>query len=132
MTIVVDDDDEDKIERAKGAVPLALHAMFRPTSREEPVQQDDILSLQKLFGEGALAELKIVSGWLLDLQKFLIKLPTEKAQGWILKIDKMIQKAKNNEMVTKKELESLLRKLNHSSYILREGRYFLFRLRDRL
>ena len=38
MTIVLDEDDEDKIERAKGAVPLALHAMFRPTSTEGPVQ----------------------------------------------------------------------------------------------
>ena len=44
----------------------------------------------------------------------------------------MIQKAKNNEMVTEKKLENLLGKLNHSNYILREGCYFLSCLRDRL
>ena len=75
MTIVLDSQKREQINRAKGAVPLALHTVFRPTYKDEPVKRDDILSLRKMYGEGALSEVKIVLGWLLDLRKFLIKLP---------------------------------------------------------
>ena len=67
MTIVLDTKDEEHLIRAKGAVPLALHSVFRPTQEDEPVKRDNILSLRKLYGKGALAEVKIVLGWLLDL-----------------------------------------------------------------
>ena len=72
-----------------------------------------------------MSETKIVLGWLLDLQKFVIKLPTDKAQAWLLDLDEMIERTKNNKPVTEKELESLIGKLDHASHIIWEGRYFL-------
>ena len=101
-------------------MPLALHTIFRPTTKEEPVDRADIISFRKLIGEGALSETKIVLGWLLDDPKFVIKLPSDKERAWLLDVD------------DEKELESLIGKLNHKSHIIWEKRYFLSRLRYRL
>ena len=131
MTIAVGNEKE-RLQRAQGAVPLVLHAIFRPIQHDEPTVQDDILSLRKLLGEGALSEIKIVLGWLIDTRRFVIKLPEDKARAWTIELDDYIQRSMNNHTISEDELESLIGKLNHASHILREGRYFLSRLCYRL
>ena len=44
----------------------------------------------------------------------------------------MIERTKSNKAVTEKELKSVIWKLNHASHIIREGQYFLSRLRYKL
>ena len=125
-------DIEELTTRAKGAVPLALHTIFRPTSADEPVTRHDVLSLRKMLGEGCLSELKVILGWLVDTRNFLIKLPEDKARTWIKDIDDLIKKKTASIPVKEKELESMIGKLNHACYILKEGKYFMSRLRYRL
>ena len=62
----------------------------------------------------------------------MIKLPEDKACAWTMELNNFIERSKKNQTVLEEELESLIRKLNHASHILREGRYFLSRLRYQL
>ena len=43
MTVILDG-DPSRIEKAKGAVPLALHTIFQPTTEDKPVDKVNILS----------------------------------------------------------------------------------------
>ena len=40
--------------KAANAVPLALEILGRPVSPQEPVPQDELLSIIKLYAEGAM------------------------------------------------------------------------------
>ena len=116
-------------ERARHAVPLALDVMYRPKNPDDPIERDEILSLRKLLAEGGLEERKIVLGWLIDTRKFRIYIPDDKATRWIMDLRDIERKLINGELVKTKEWESIAGKCNTASYILREGRFFLNRIR---
>ena len=125
-------DMEKYIKRAMNGVPLAIHCVFRPKDEDEPISRDDILCLRKLLGEGALSEIKLILGWIIDSRLFKVFLSEDKERHWQKDIDELIDKQKRNEPIRTKALESMIGKLNHASYLVNEGRFFLTRLRRRL
>ena len=78
-----------------------------PQNKDDPVPPDDVLSLQKLLAEGALEEQKVVLGWLIDTRRFIVKIPAEKAVGWKMDIDILIDKIEKQEWITTKEWQSI-------------------------
>ena len=64
MDLFVDDiititiDNACWVERAKNAAFFIIHTIFRPQPSDEPLKQDDPLSIRKLAGEGPLVERK--------------------------------------------------------------------------
>ena len=54
---------EDNAVRGANAVPLAMHTVGRPVHKQEPIPRDDLLWFHKLYGEGKLEEVKVVTGW---------------------------------------------------------------------
>ena len=67
-------------------------------------------------------------GLQIDSRRMRISLPSTKATIWSKDIDNIL----NQNRVNKKELESMIGRLNHVGYILPTGRYFLNRLRHLL
>ena len=114
-------------ERAREAVPLAIHTLFRPVSPHEPIQRDWAISIRKLLGDGKLEHSKSVLGWIINTKTFRIYLETAKFTAWLQEIDKMI----SSETTKAKPIEKLVGKLNHVGFIIPIGRYFLNRLRYR-
>ena len=118
--------------RGRHAISLALHTIFRPVNKDDPIPRDDVLSIRKLLAESRLEEQKTVLGWVIDTHSFRISLPEEKAQRWMIDINETLTKIRTKSPIKTKEWQSLLGKLNNASYIFREGRFFLSRLRYEL
>ena len=65
ITLVVETSNSI-IERAQNTIALAIHILFRPRNTNDPIHQDDVLSLRKLLAEGRLLEeQKFLLGWLI-------------------------------------------------------------------
>ena len=90
-------DMEKYIKRAMNGVPLAIHCVFRPKDEDEPISRDDILCLRKLLGEGALSEIKLILGWIIDSRLFKVFLSEDKERHWQKDIDELIADSKNNK-----------------------------------
>jgi hypothetical protein len=119
-------DTEENRTIGPHAVPLAIFVTNRPHSgEEEPIRRRAILSESKLEAEGLPVELQIVLGWLLDTRRLLILLPEDKLLAWEGDMTTIIE----TEKATFGDLESLVGRLNHVSYLLPLGRHFLDRLR---
>ena len=117
----------DFIERAKQAVPLAIHTIFRPVSPLEPIQRDWAISVRKLLGDGRLEHSKSVLGWIINTKTFKIHLEQTKHSAWQKDIEDVI----SSKEIKAKPMEQLIGKLNHVGFIIPIGRYFLNRLRYR-
>ena len=124
ITIVLD--KKDNLKKGQNAIPLLVHGIFRPTSRNEGVERKDNIQLTKLEGEGTPAERKVVLGWLLDTRELKIHLPMDKALCWINDIEEI---TRENVRVKSKQMEQIIGRLNHVGYILPQARYFLNKLR---
>jgi hypothetical protein len=77
------------IVRLQWAIIVAIHCLFHPLHLNEADYHNHVLSLWKLAGNGALCELKVVLGWLINIRVFLISLPVDKFNtkhlfSWIL------------------------------------------------
>jgi hypothetical protein len=68
---------------------------------------------------------KIVLGWRLDTRRLLITLPDDKFNIW----NKEIEDMSTRNYCTRKELEILIRKLNHAALVIPLPRHFLGELR---
>ena len=121
-------DEGDLVQKSQEALPLIIHSIFRPKDPEEPIERDDNISMKKLMAEGQPSEIRVMLGWQIDSRRMRISLPTTKATIWAKDIDNIL----NRQRVNKKELESMIGRLNHVGYILPTGRYFLNRLRHLL
>ena len=119
---------DQNTERGANAVPLAMHTVGRPVHPSEPIPRDDLLCFRKLYGEGRLEEIKVVTGWGIDTRRFLIFLPEDKEQAWSVSIQNII----NKQHSTYKEIESLIGRLNHCGYIIPTARHFLHPIRNML
>ena len=95
---------------------------------KEPVFRREQLSLSKLLAEGTPKEIQIVLGWLINTRLLTMSLPNDKYLAW----KKDIQKLIDHGDVTKEELESVIGRLNHASYVLPLARHFLSGLQERL
>ena len=68
--------------KAANAVPLALDILGRPVSPQEPVPWDELLSIIKLYAEGAMQEIQVVTGWEINTRKFQVALTADKFEAW--------------------------------------------------
>ena len=85
------------IKRARNAIALAIHILFRPQNTNDPIHRDDVLILRKLLAEGRLEEQKVFLGWLIDTRQssseFCMRRP--RVGSWILMTSFVESKAKN-------------------------------------
>ena len=112
-------------QRLRHAISIILTTIFRSLDPNDPLPRQDIISEAKAFAEGALEEAKVILGWLIDFHQFKICLPSDKAQNWLFDISNAIKDKK----VSRQILESIIGCLNHASFVIPFGRYFLSRLR---
>ena len=121
-----DDENETRKQRARAAVPLAIHIATRPLSKNEPIPRKEILAQNKLKAEAGLAELQTVFGWDLHLRSLTVQLPTNKAKIWLASIREILEQGHSNA----DELETLIGRLNHIGTILAPILHFLSRIRS--
>ena len=80
-----------------------------------------MLTLHKMIAEGALAEQKIIRGWLFETRAFIICLPLSKFIAWNTQIVQILEVGK----VQKEGLNQLIGRLNHSASIMPLARHFM-------
>ena len=124
--ITIVPDIGDNMIRGAGAMPLAIHTLFRPLAEDEPLRRDDPLSLSKLKEEGAPSETQIVLGWLINTRSLSIALPADKFSSWLGDLQNIISTGK----ASVQSLEQLIGRLNHTATVLPLARYYLVRLRN--
>ena len=101
-----DEQNENRITKARAAVPLAIHVTARPITENEPIPREEMLSLTKLLAEAGLEEICTLLGWILNTRELLVQLPP------------------NSE----EELETLIGRLTHIGFMLPTLYHFLSRL----
>ena len=121
---------EVNLAREPHAVPLAVHALSRPHRGDgvEPVPRRPLLAPAKLIAEGTPMEVQIVLGWTVDTRRMLVLLPRDKYLAWVGDLNGTIEAGKT----TIGELQTLIGRLNHASFLVPLSRHFLNGLRDRV
>ena len=111
-------------------VPLAMHVTSRPHAGDklEPIPRRPLLSQPKLLAEGSPAEVQIVLGWRIDTRRLRIELPDDKFLAWSRDLEKIM----NRSGGPYHEVDSLVGRLNHASFVLPMARHFIGRLRGSL
>ena len=111
-------------------VPLAVHLMSRPHAGDdvEPIPRRPLLSPSKLKAEGRPAEIQICLGWGVNTRTMEVFLPEDKYKAWRSDLVRLRKK----RTATLEEIESLIGRLNHASYVVPLSRHFLNTLRLRL
>jgi len=119
---------EDDVDRGAAAIPFILHLLGRPLNPNEPTPRDDLVSLKKMLAEGTPSKTLTILGWAIDTRRMLIHLPPDKAKAWTDDIKSII----DSVVITKKDLERLIGRLNHIGYVIPLARHFLNRIRSAL
>ena len=121
-------DTPENCARQPHVVPLAMHVTSRPHAGDnnEPLPRRPILSSPKLIAEGSPAEVQVVLGWRIDTRRLEVSLPEDKFIAWT----NDVRAARTNPTTARKELEQLLGRLNHASYVIPLARHFLSRIRE--
>ena len=88
--------------------------MWAFAGEKEPFFCREQLLLTNLIAKGTPKEIQMVLGWLIDTRKLIIILPNDKYLAWRNDIQKII----DDGNVTIEELESVISRLNHVSYVL--------------
>jgi hypothetical protein len=115
--------------RSPHIVQMAVHVMSRPHAGEgnEPVPRRPLLGPEKLEAEGRSAEVQIVLGWEIRTRPFIVALPRDKYLAWEGDLDKVVV----SKGCTIQELESLVGRLTHASYLIPLSRHFLNEIRQK-
>ncbi|KAI2502043.1 hypothetical protein MHU86_12446 [Fragilaria crotonensis] len=123
-------DTPENCRRQPHVVPLAMHVTSRPHAgdKQEPIPRRPILSLPKLIAEGRPVEVQIVLGWRVDTRRLEVSLPDDKHKAWSEDVVRLIDEGHCGA----KELETLVGRLNHASYIIPNARHFMSRIRKGL
>jgi hypothetical protein len=122
--------DTDRIRRRTGhIVQMAVHVMSRPHAGEdlEPVPRKPLLGPDKLEAEGRSSERQIVLGWEIRTRDLKVALPYDKHLAWREDLVTIIRAGK----VTRKDLESMIGRLNHASFLIPLSRHFLNEIRKK-
>jgi len=122
--------DERNLERAAHIVQLAVRVMSRPHAGEEsePLPRKPLLGPDKLEAEGRSSEVQTVLGWKVDTRRLQVSLPDDKFRAWSDDLVSVLQKGGG----TRKELESMVGRLNHSAFLIPLSRHFLNEIRVRI
>ena len=72
-------DKDEWTNKGQNAAPLAVHTIFRPVNRNDPIPRDDATSIRKLKAEGTPTEVQNILGWKIDTRQFRIYLPKDKS-----------------------------------------------------
>ena len=101
--------------------------MSRPHAGEtlEPVPRKPLLGPDKLEAEGRSSERQIVLGWEIRTRDLKVALPHDKHLAWREDLVAMIRAGR----VSRKELESMIGRLNHASFLIPLSRHFLNEIR---
>jgi hypothetical protein len=120
-------DTPSNCARQPHVVPLAMHVTSRPHAGDsaEPIPRRPILSIPKLMAEGSPDEVQIVLGWRIDTRRLMISLPDDKYDAWLGELTRIATAGKCKF----KDLDRIIGRLNHSSYLVPITRNFLGRLR---
>ena len=92
MTLAVDLPRSDNMLRAARAALLAIHAVAGPLHENVPIPRDWMEALTKLAAEAAQEEIKLALGWLLNLRRLLVSLPSNKADCWARDVQTMLDR----------------------------------------
>lgn len=130
--IVVMIDRPEQILRHSSAAPLAIHCAMRPNAgvEKEPIPRRDAMAGEKLVAEGSPAESQICLGWTINTRLLLLLLPLDKFSAWSADIVELL--GRPDRVVTRPELETLIGRLNHASFVIPLSRHFLSNLRSKL
>jgi hypothetical protein len=123
-SIFVCPDLNNNIERVAKAVPLAINALARPLSPDEPLNRTCLISQKTFLAEASFNKCKMVLGWELNTRFFSIHLPENKYIAWCKGIDDIIM----SKRAKPKDLHTIEGRLNHAAYIVPTMRHFLSRL----
>ena len=123
-------DTPNNCSRQPHVVPLAMHVTSRPHAGDarEPTPRRTLLSIPKLLAEGSPAEVQIVLGWRIDTRRLLIALPDDKFEAWSDDLDRILDQPRCRF----EDIDQMVGRLNHSSFVLPFSRHFMGRLRDLL
>ena len=88
-----------------------------------------MLALDKAFMEATPAEIAIVLGWLINTRKIWMSLPDDKYVTGTADIQAILDKANANNPISWQSITQLLGRLNHTTFVLQEGRHFLNQIR---
>jgi hypothetical protein len=105
----------------RAILPYIIKFFGRPKDPDEPLVRDACLSMTKFLAEATPEETKVVLGWQLDTRRMTIALPPNKANGWSASIDKIL----TERTAPAKDLEQLVGRLEHASYVIPGSSYFL-------
>ena len=112
-------------EKAEAALPLALHLVGRPVDRlsTESFPRDDLLAASKFLAEAKGSERKTILGWDVNTRSFTVSLPLDKRNVWINELRRLAKLP--GRRANAKELETIIRRLNHAAYVVPNSRPFL-------
>ena len=110
-------------------VQMAVHVMSRPHAGEEqePIPRKPLLGPEKLEAEGRSSETQIVLGWEVKTRPFTVSLPSDKYLAWDSDLTDVIQR----KSCSIQELESMVGRLTHASYLIPLSRHFLNEIRNK-
>jgi len=117
--------DNETEAKLKNSILLALEIVGRPMYDDEPLPRDDLASKSKLLAESGLSETKCILGWEINTRELHIKLSNEKYSIWSSNIQDILN---DNGKTTKKTMEIIIGRLNHTASIIPISRHFLSRL----
>jgi hypothetical protein len=126
--IAIVPDLDDNRNRGVASMLLAIHTLCRPVDQNEPIYQEDCLSLEKLAEEGVMSEILIILGWQINTRLLTLALPKKKYTQWHQDLTLTTKKKKTSLQ----ELEKIIGRLNHAASACPLMRYYLNRLRHTL
>jgi len=84
-------DGDSPGDRGAQAALLALDVLGRPLLPDgESLPRDEVLAIDKAIAEGTPAERLIVLGWMINTQRLLISLSTDKFTAWTADINNLL------------------------------------------
>jgi hypothetical protein len=120
------DTRENRI-RSPHFVQMAVHVMSRPHAGDdvEPVPRRPLLGPEKLEAEGRSSERQVVLGWEIQTRRFIVALPEDKYRAWDADLASIIE----SRGCSIQELESMIGRLTHASFLIPLSRHFLNEIR---
>ena len=119
-------DLRDNATRTTKAILLAIAIFARPTNATtNNIPHPYIISMKKWLAEGQQQEIQTVLGWVINTRAFMVALPRDKAIADSKQINEFLVANK----VAHKNLESTIGRIERTSYVVPNAKFFINRLR---